>query len=73
MLTNGLDTILADELHFCETGINTLAQYAMMNWAVRTTCSSVGHGAALRHLIAVNPAGHRYFVSHSLRLGRYVG
>lgn len=66
MITNGLNTIRADELHSYEEGINTIAQYALMNpGSPRAIERLMATARRYGDLTAVNPAGHRHFVSNS--------
>lgn len=66
MLTNGLNTIRADELHSYEEGINTVAQYAQLNWgSPRAIEQLMATARRYGDLTEVNPAGHRHFVSNS--------
>ena len=66
MITDGLNTIRADELHSYEEGINTVAQYAIMNWgSPRAIERLMATARRYDELTEVNPAGHRHFVSNS--------
>ncbi|WP_426051853.1 LamG-like jellyroll fold domain-containing protein [Brevundimonas sp. SL161] len=66
MMTNGLNTIRADELHSYEEGINTVAQYAQLNWgSPRAIEQLMATARRYGDLTEVNPAGHRHFVSNS--------
>lgn len=66
MITNGLNTIRADELHSYEEGINTVAQSAVLDWgSPRAIERLMATARRYRDLTAVNTAGHRHFVSNS--------
>ena len=66
MITNGLNTIRADELHSYEEGINTVAQMALLNrGSPRAIERLMATARRYGDLTAVNPAGHRHFVSNS--------
>jgi len=66
MITDGLNTIRADELHSYEEGINAVAQYAMLNWgSPRAIERLMATARRYDFLTEVNPAGHRHFVSNS--------
>ncbi|TFI58812.1 LamG domain-containing protein [Sphingomonas parva] len=70
MITNGLNTIRADELHSYEEGINTVAQYALLNWgSPRAIEQLMATARRYDDLTEVNPAGHRHFVSNSFAAG----
>jgi hypothetical protein len=66
MITDGLNTIRADELHSYEEGINTIAQYGQMNRGSPKAIERL-MATARRYpeMTAVNPAGHRHFLSNS--------
>lgn len=66
MITNGLNTIRADELHSYEEGVNSVAQYALLNWgSPRAMERLMATARRYGDLTEVNPAGHRHFVSNS--------
>ncbi|MFJ6024636.1 LamG-like jellyroll fold domain-containing protein [Brevundimonas sp. NPDC092305] len=66
MITDGLNTIRADELHSYEEGINTVAQYAQLNWgSPRAVEQLMATARRYGDITEVNPAGHRHFVSNS--------
>ena len=62
MFTNGLSTIMTDELHTYEEGINTNSEAMYMNYGdpkvVERLMTTV---AAYDRIISVNPAGHLHF------------
>ena len=62
MFTNGLSTIMADELHSYEEGINSNAEAMYIGWGdpkvVERLMTTV---AALPRIIAPNTAGHLHF------------
>jgi hypothetical protein len=65
MITDGLGTIRADELHSYEEGINSHrpVRPAELGQPKRAGAAD-GHGAALSGLTEVNAAGHRHFLSN---------
>jgi hypothetical protein len=66
MITDGLNTIRADELHSYEEGINTVAQYGQMNrGSPRAIERLMATARRYPEMTAVNPAGHRHFLSNS--------
>jgi len=66
MITDGLNTIRADELHSYEEGINAISQYAMLNWgSPRAVERLMATARRYDFLTEVNPAGHRHFASNS--------
>ncbi|CAN5419332.1 hypothetical protein BH10PSE1_BH10PSE1_07900 [soil metagenome] len=74
MLTEGLNTIRADELHSYEEGVNTVAQYAMMNWgSPRAIERLMATARRYPEMTAVNPAGHRHFTSNSFSWNDFSG
>ncbi len=62
MFTNGLSTIMTDELHTYEEGINTNSEAMYLNYGdpkvVERLMTTV---AAYNRVISVNPAGHLHF------------
>ena len=62
MFTNGLSTIMTDELHAYEEGINTNSEAMYLNYGdpkvVERLMTTV---AAYDRIISVNPAGHLHF------------
>jgi len=62
MFTNGLSTIMTDELHAYEEGINTNSEAMYLNFGdpkvVERLMTTV---AAYDRIISVNPAGHLHF------------
>lgn len=62
MFTNGLSTIMTDELHAYEEGINTNSEAMYLNYGdpkvVERLMTTV---AAYNRIITVNPAGHLHF------------
>lgn len=66
MITNGLNTIRADELHSYEEGINTVAQSAQINrGSPRAIERLMATARRYGDITGVNAAGHRHFVSNS--------
>jgi hypothetical protein len=65
MITDGLNTIPADELHSYEEGVNAIAQGFTLHWgdplAIERAMATARH---YQKLTEVNPAGHRHFVSN---------
>jgi hypothetical protein len=65
MITDGLGTIHADELHSYEEGINAIAQGVELDWgqpkALERAMATARHYARLTE---VNAAGHRHFVTN---------
>jgi hypothetical protein len=64
MFTDGLSTIMTDELHSYEEGINSNSESLYLNWGspkvVERLMTTV---AAYPRIIQVNPAGHLHFVT----------
>jgi hypothetical protein len=64
MFTDGLSTIVTDELHSYEEGINSNSESLYINWGdpkvVERLMTTV---AAYPRIIQVNPAGHLHFVT----------
>ncbi len=64
MFTNGLSTIMADELHSYEEGINSNSEAMYLNWGdpkvVERLMTTVD---ALHRIVEVNPAGHLHFTT----------
>lgn len=62
MITNGLSTIMSDELHVYEEGINVNSESMYLNYgdpkAVERLMTTV---AAYDRIISVNPKGHMHF------------
>ena len=62
MFTNGLSTLMLDELHSYEDGINTNSESMYLNYGdpkvVERLMTTV---AAYNRIISVNPAGHLHF------------
>jgi hypothetical protein len=62
MFTNGLSTLMLDELHSYEDGINTNSESMYLNYGdpkvVERLMTTV---AAYKRIISVNPAGHLHF------------
>ncbi|MDE2264998.1 MAG: LamG domain-containing protein [Alphaproteobacteria bacterium] len=62
MFTNGLATLMLDELHSYEDGINSNGEAMYLNWGdpkvVERLMTTV---AAYHRIISVNPAGHLHF------------
>lgn len=66
MMTDGLNTIRADELHSYEEGVNAVAQYAQLNRdSPRAVERLMETARRYDFLTEVNAAGHRHFVSNS--------
>ncbi len=65
MFTNGLSTLMLDELHSYEDGINTNSEAMYLNYGdpkvVERLMTTV---AAYYRIIAVNPAGHMHFTTN---------
>lgn len=65
MITDGLGTIHADELHSYEEGVNAIAQGVQLDWgqpkALERAMATARHYARLTE---VNAAGHRHFVTN---------
>ncbi|PZO34901.1 MAG: hypothetical protein DCE92_11340, partial [Alphaproteobacteria bacterium] len=65
MFTRGLGTIVTDELHVYEEGVNAISQSAYLNPGDPVTVARLMETAVrYRDLTAVNPQGHRLFVSN---------
>lgn len=65
MFTKGLGTIVTDELHVYEEGINAISQSAYMNWGDPLTMERLMETAInYSRLTEVNPKGNRLLVSN---------
>lgn len=73
MLTNGLGTIVTDELHVYEEGINALSQLSLMRPGDPQLVERLMETAAnYPDLTAVNPQGNRLLVSNYFGAGHIV-
>ena len=65
MITNGLGTIITDELHAYEEGLNSNAERLYLNWGEPLALERLmSNAAALQRLLLKNPAGHVHFASN---------
>lgn len=73
MLTNGLGTIVTDELHVYEEGINALSQLSLMRPGDPQLIERLMETAAnYPDLTAINPKGNRLLVSNYFGAGHIV-
>ena len=64
MITNGLGTIRTDELHSYEEGINGESEDFYLRWGdPKAVERLMATARAYSRITAINPAGHRHFVS----------
>lgn len=64
MFTNGLATLMLDELHSYEDGINTNSEAMYLNYGdPKVVERLMTTEAAYNRIIGVNPAGHLHFMS----------
>ena len=62
MFTNGLSTIMADELHSYEEGINSNSEAMYLGWGdPEGGRAADDHGGRLPRIIQPNAAGHLHF------------
>jgi hypothetical protein len=64
MITNGLCTIRADELHSYEEGLNALGQNMILNYgSPKMVERAMENARAIEWLSGINPLGHRFIRS----------